>query len=195
MIFLKNFIKFLFCKILFRVQYYNIENLQKYDKFLICPNHSSIFDPFFIYSISNNLSIMAKSEIFKNKLIAKILKHYNIFPVDRKKVDFKSLLKALSVFNNDSCTLLIFPEGGVIKNKEDIGKKFHNGASFISAKLNIPIVPVFITRRPKLFSKVEVIFGKPIFMDKNLLKNKNDLKISSKNLINIIYNLKNKSSN
>ena len=192
---MKTFIKFVFCKLLFHVHYYNIENLQKYDKFLICPNHSSVFDPFFIYAVSNNLSIMAKSEIFKNKLIAKILKHYNVFPVDRKKVDFKSLFKALSVFDDNNCSLLIFPEGGVIKSKKDIGKKFHNGASFIAAKLNVPIVPVFITRRPKFFSKVKVIFGEPIFMNRNLLKNKDDLKISSKNLINIIYDLENKPSN
>ncbi len=187
---MKKFIKILFCKILFRVHYYNTENLQKYDRFLICPNHSSIFDPFFIYPLSQNLSIMAKSEIFKNKFIAKILKHYNVFPVDRKKVDIKSLLHSLNVFKKQNhCELLIFPEGGVIKNKEDIGKKVHNGATFVAAKLNVPIVPVFITRRPKLFSKVKVIFGSPYFLEKSLLKDKSKLKKESHILINNIYNL------
>lgn len=187
---MKKFIKFLFCKILFRVHYYNTENLQKYDKLLICPNHSSIFDPFFIYPLSQNLSIMAKSEIFKNKLVAKILKRYNVFPVDRKKVDIKSLLHSLSIFNNNNpCELLIFPEGGIIKNTEDIGKRVHNGATFISAKLNIPIVPVFITRRPNFFSKVKIIFGKPYFLDKNLLKDKSKLKEKTHDLINNIYSL------
>lgn len=187
---MKKFIKFLFCKILFHVHYYNTENLQKYDKFLICPNHSSVFDPFFIYPMSNNLSIMAKSEIFKNKLIAKILRHYNVFPVDRKKVDFKSLLHSLNIFkNNNFCELLIFPEGGVVKIQDDIGKKFHNGATFISAKLDIPIVPVFITRRPRFFSKVLVIFGEPYFLDRKLLKDKTKLKKESQKLINKIYDL------
>lgn len=187
---MKKFIKFFFCRLLFRVHYYNIENLQKYDRFLICPNHSSVFDPFFIYPVSKNLSIMAKSEIFKNKLVAKILKHYNVFPVDRKKVDIRSLLHSLNVFkNNAPCELLIFPEGSVVKKEEDIGKKIHNGPTFIAAKLGVPIVPVFITRRPKLFSKVKVVFGSPIFTDKELLKDKKKLKESSKNLINEIYNL------
>lgn len=187
---MKKFIKFLFCKLLFRVHYYNIENLQKYDRFLICPNHSTIFDPFFIYPVSKNLSIMAKSEIFKNKLVAKILKHYNVFPVDRKKVDIRSLLHSLNVFKNNSpCELLIFPEGGVVKKEEDIGKKVHNGPTFIAAKLEIPIIPVFITRRPKLFSKVKVVFGIPFFMDKELLKDKKKLKENSENLINEIYKL------
>ncbi len=187
---MKKFIKFLFCKLLFRVHYYNIENLQKYDRFLICPNHSSIFDPFFIYPVSNNLSIMAKSEIFKNKLVAKILKHYNVFPVDRKKVDIKSLLHSLSIFNNNTpCELLIFPEGGVVKYESDIGHKIHNGATFIAAKLEIPIVPVFITRRPFLFSKVRVIFGEPYFLNNDLLKSKTNLKEESNKLIIKIYKL------
>lgn len=187
---MKKFIKILFCKLLFRVHYYNMENLQKYDKFLICPNHSSVFDPFFIYPVSQNLSIMAKSEIFKNKLVAKVLTHYNVFPVDRKKVDIKSLFHALNVFKNTApCGLLIFPEGRVIKKEEDIGQKIHNGSIFVAAKLNVPIIPVFITRRPKFFSKVKVIFGKPYFLDKKLLKDKFKLKEESHNLINNIYKL------
>ena len=187
---MKRFIKFLFCKLLFQVRYYNIKNLQKYDRFLICPNHSSVFDPFFIYPVSKNLSIMAKSEIFKNRLISRILKHYNVFPVDRKKVDIKSLLHSLNVFkDNKPCELLIFAEGGVIKEEKDIGKKVHNGVTFIAAKLNVPIIPVFITRRPHFFSKVKVIFGKPYFLDNNLLKNKANLKEESNKLIKKIYDL------
>lgn len=187
---MKTFIKFVFCRLLFHVHYYNIENLQKYDKFLICPNHSSVFDPFFIYPVSKNLSIMAKSEIFKNKLVAKILKHYNVFPVNRTKVDIKTLLHSLSIFkNNAPCELLIFTEGGIIKEEKDIGKKVHNGAVFIASKLEIPIIPVFITRRPKFFSKIKVIFGKPYFLDKDLLKNKKVLQDESHNLIKNIYNL------
>ena len=165
--------------------------MKKYDRFLICPNHSSVFDPFFIYPVSKNLSIMAKSEIFKNKFIARILRHYNVFPVDRKKVDIKSLLHSLNVFKNDThCELLIFPEGGVIKKEEDVGKKIHNGSTFLATKLNVPIIPVFITRRPFFFSKVDVVFGIPYFIDSCSIKNKSDLKNESNKLIDKIYDLK-----
>ena len=191
---MKTLIKVLFCKLLFHVHYYNTENLQKYDRFLICPNHSSVFDPFFIYPISQNLSIMAKSEIFKNKLIAKILKHYNVFPVNRNKVDVKSLLHSLSIFDNDtSCELLIFTEGGVVKKEEDIGKKVHSGSIFIATKLNIPIIPVFITRRPKFFSKVNVIFGNPYFINADQLEHKNNFKVEARKLLQTIYALNERS--
>ena len=76
-----------------------------------------------------------------------------------------------------------------IKEEKDIGKKVHNGVTFIASKLNVPIIPVFITRRPHFFSKVKVIFGKPYFLDNNLLKNKANLKEESNKLIKKIYDL------
>ena len=36
------------CKVLFKVKYENLQNLKEFDKCLICPNHSRIFDPAFI---------------------------------------------------------------------------------------------------------------------------------------------------
>lgn len=188
---MKKFINFFFCYILYRVNYSGLENLEKYDQFLICPNHSNIFDPFFIYPISNNLYIMAKAELFKHKLLARLFKHYNVFPVDRTKRDPSSLFYSLEIFNtNEPRQLLIFPEGGVLKTEDEIGKRVRNGATFIAAKLNIPIIPVFITRRPKLFSKVDVVLGAPIFIDKEVLDDKQKLKNKSNELINTIYQMK-----
>lgn len=188
---MKKFINLLFCKFLFKVSYFGLENLEKYNQFLICPNHSCIFDPFFIYPKSKNLYIMAKSELFKYPFLSSLLTHYNVFPVNRNTVDSKSLFKALCVFkNNTNSQLLLFPEGKVIKQQDEIGKKVRNGATFISAQENVPIVPVYISRRPTLFSHVSVIFGEPFFIDSTALENRSYLKQCSKNLIDTIYSLK-----
>lgn len=187
---MKKFVKNFFCRFLFKVSYSGLENLQKYDQYLICPNHSCIFDPFFIYPVSRNLYIMAKAEIFKYPIFSNIIRHYNVFPVDRTRVDSKSLFQALSIFNvSEPRQLLIFPEGKVVCSDEEIGKRARNGATFISAKANIPIIPTYITRRPKFFSKVHVTFGEPIFMPSNILDDKSKLKNYSKDLINKIYSL------
>ena len=186
---MKKFIKYFVCKFLFRVTYVDIENLYKYPRCIITPNHSSIFDPFFIYPMASNLYIIAKSEIFKNKLFAKILRHYNVFPVDRTKRDPKSLFIALSIFKVQSeVQLLIFTEGKVVKYESDIGKSVKNGATFIASENHIPIVPVYISRRPKLFSRVKVIFGTPYFIDK--VKNKKEIIKESRKLLNNIYDLR-----
>ena len=178
---MKKFIKFLFCKFLFRVEYINLDNLYLEDKLIIAPNHSCIFDPFFIYPITRNLSIMAKSEVFKYPILGRLFKHYNVFPVNRNKTDAKSLLHSMNIFKQDGIQeLLIFPEGKVIKDEKEISKVAQKGVVFISASLNVPILPVNITRRPKFFSKVTVTFGKSYYIDKSNLEDISRIRNESK---------------
>lgn len=185
----RKIIIFIVCKILFRVEYENENVLKEYDKCLICPNHSRIYDPIFIYPKVSNMYGMAKSELFKHKLLAHFLSYHNIFPVDRENIDTKSLRKALKLLkNNDKIKLLIFPEGKVLKDKKERGI-VKNGAVYIAAMANVPIIPIYITARPKYFSKVTVKFGKPIFYDKLQLKDKSKIVDKSKHLLKEIYNL------
>lgn len=187
--FIRKVIILIVCKILFKVEYKNEEVLEKYEKCLICPNHSRIYDPVFIYPKVSNMYGMAKSELFRNKLLANFLEFHNIFPVDRENTDAKSLRKALRLLkDNDKIKLLIFPEGKVLKSKTERGI-VKNGAVYIAAMANVPIVPIYITARPKYFSKVVVKFGEPIFYDKLQLKNKKKIIDASKQLLKEIYNL------
>lgn len=186
---IRKVIIFIVCKILFRVEYKDEEILEKYDKCLICPNHSRIYDPIFIYPKINNMYGMAKSELFKHKLLANFLEFHNIFPVDRENIDAKSLRKALKLLKeNDKIKLLVFPEGKVLKNKEERGI-IKNGAVYIGSMANVPIIPIYITARPRYFSKVVVKFGKPIYYNKLQLKDKNKITEASKQLLKEIYNL------
>ena len=185
---MKNFINAIFCHFLYRVKYTGLENISSLKRCVICPNHSNIFDPFFIYPITNNVHIMAKSDLFKHKLLAKFFKRYNVFPVDRNRRDPGSLFHAVDIFEkNQEVQLLIFPEGGILKTDDEIGKTIRNEATFIAAHAEVPIIPVYITRRPHLFSKVNVIFGTPYTLDKEILNDKSLLKEKSKELIDKIY--------
>lgn len=185
----RKVIIFIVCKILFKVEYRNEEILRKYDKCLICPNHSRIYDPIFIYPKVSNMYGMAKSELFKHKLLANFLNYHNIFPVDRESTDAKSLRKALKLMkNNDKIKLLIFPEGKVLKSRCERGI-VKNGAVYIAAMAKVPIIPIYITARPKYFSKVVVKFGKPIFYDRLQLKDKNKIIDTSKQLLKEIYSM------
>ena len=186
---IRKIIIFIVCKILFRVEYQNEENLKQYGKCLICPNHSRIYDPVFIYPKIENIYGMAKSELFKHKLVANFLKYHNIFQVDREKTDTKSLRKALKLLKeNENIRFLIFPEGKVLKDKKQRGI-VKNGAVYIAAMANVPIIPIYITARPKYFSKVVVKFGKPIFYDKLQLKDKSKIEEASKQLLKEIYTM------
>lgn len=188
--FMKTAINVVVCHLLYRVEYKNVEEIKKLKRCVICPNHTSRVDPFFIYPKTENLYIMAKSELFRNKILAKLFKKYNVFPVDRKKVDVKSTFIAINIFkeNTGNAQFLIFPEGKVIKKGEDIGK-VRNGAVFVAATSDVPIIPVYITRNVHLFRKIIVTFGRPMYINKKTLENKEDIKEQSKNLLEKIYKL------
>ena len=187
---MKKLVKIVCCNIIYRVKYIGIEKIDNNKKYVICPNHSNILDPTFIFPIVDNLSIMAKSEIFKNKLVAKILKRYRVFPVNRKERDVKSTLHAIECLNlENNSKLLIFPEGAIIKDSKEIRKKVKNGAVYISAKSGVEILPIFITRRPHIFQKVYVIIGDRINIPKEIRYDKEKIKEYSTKMINNIYDL------
>lgn len=187
---MKKLVKIVCCNIIYRVKYVGIEKIDNNKKYVICPNHSNILDPTFIFPIVDNLSIMAKSEIFKNKLVAKILKRYRVFPVNRKERDVKSTLHAIECLNlENNSKLLIFPEGGIIKDSKEIRKKVKNGAVYISAESGVEILPIFITRRPHIFQKVYVIIGNSINIPKEIKHDKEKIKEYSTKMINNIYDL------
>lgn len=187
---MKKLVKIVCCNIIYRVKYIGIEKIDNNKKYVICPNHSNILDPTFIFPIVDNLSIMAKSEIFKNKLVAKILKRYRVFPVNRKERDVKSTLHAIECLNlENNSKLLIFPKGGIIKDSKEIRKKVKNGAVYISAESGVEILPIFITRRPHIFQKVYVIIGNSINIPKEIKHDKEKIKEYSTKVINNIYDL------
>lgn len=189
---MKQIVNFICCHLLFRVHYHHLEYLTNTPRCVIAPNHSSIFDPFFIYPKTTNLSIMAKSELFRHRLLGKLLTHYQVFPVNRNKRDPGSLLYAISLFTTTEKEkqLLLFTEGGVVKKEEDIGKRIRNGAVYLAAEAQVPLLPVYITRRPHLFSRVDVVFGKGYLLPRDVVKNKQMIKEKSKELIDHIYELR-----
>lgn len=190
-LFLK-FLQLLFCHINYRVKYIGLENLDKVDKCLVCPNHSHSMDPLWVYVKVKNMWIMAKAELFSNKFMIKLLKTYNVFPIKRGEKDARSLIHAINIVkNNDHAKLLIFPEGTRIKKDKERGRA-KIGPVYIAAKAGVPIVPVYITKNPKLFSSPKVIFGEPIEVSQDIIDDKKKMQDFSNELLDKIYNLKEK---
>lgn len=186
---MKRIVSVAICHILYHVKYENIEQLNQYERCLICPNHSNIFDPAFIFPKTNHLYIMAKSELFQNPILEKAFRHYHVFPIQREKSDIGGVRYVLNLFKeHDKIKLLMFPEGGILK-REIRRKKIKNGAVHIAGTLNIPIIPVSITENPKLFHKVVITIKEPIFPKEEVLVNKEKLKETSDELLRRIYQM------
>lgn len=184
-------IDFVSCKVLFRTKYVNAEILQNFDKCLVCPNHSRIFDPAFIDPSVSDMYSVAKSDLFENKFCAYLLKAHNAVPIKRNSTDVMGVKSIINLINEkDKIRLLFFPEGGIYKeNYLDNMRKVKNGAVYIAATANVPIIPVYITSRPRFFSKVTLTFGKPFYPSPDVVNDRKLLKSESKRLINYIYDI------
>lgn len=188
---IKWIINIFLCNVFYKVKYVGIEKLKNLDKCVICPNHSNTVEPAWIYAKSENIAIMAKAELFQNKIWDKIFRYFDVFPIHRGEHDIRSLIHAINLFKNvDKRKLLVFPEGERLrKNQDRIPAKV--GPLYIAAKAEVPIIPVYITKNAKLFSKVYIIFGDPIYISKDVIKDKEKIKNLANEIMDKIYNLKN----
>jgi 1-acyl-sn-glycerol-3-phosphate acyltransferase len=131
---------------------------------------------------------MAKKELFKNKLFAKLLLSLGAFPVDREGNDLAAIKKSLRILKEEK-VLGIFPEGTRVKYFNDDYIK--SGLALIAVKSQSPVLPVYSEGSYKLFSKIKIIIGKPIYIeleDNVKLDNEKYTEIS-KNIMRKIYEL------
>lgn len=186
----KWIIRIFLCNVFYRVKYRGLDNLNKLEKCVICPNHSNTVEPAWIYAKSDNIAIMAKAELFEKNFWNKIFTYFEVFPIHRGKHDVRSLIHAINLFKNvEKRKLLVFPEGERLKKDEDrIPAKV--GPLYIAAKAGVPIIPVYITKNAKLFSKVNIVFGKPINISMEDTKDKERLNKLANYIMDKIYKMK-----
>lgn len=153
-----------FTLILFRVQTYGQENIEKGKAYIMCANHTSNWDPPILYSATKRrMYMMAKEELFKNKFIDWFANKVNIFPVKRGRQDIESMKKSLQVLKNNEI-LAIFPEG--TRNGIKKRGKIQNGPAYLAARTGTEIIPVRIEGNFKPFHKVKLYYGKPLDFSK-----------------------------
>ena len=109
-------------------------------------------------------------------------------PVHVGKLHKESFENAINLLKEEK-SIGIFPEGTRIKKDKERGRA-KVGPVFIASKANVPIIPVHITKNPKLFSRVTVVFGEPIDVPNNIHEDKKEMQNYSDMLLDKIYELK-----
>ncbi|WP_459128837.1 lysophospholipid acyltransferase family protein [Guggenheimella bovis] len=126
------------------------------ERVILAPNHASFFDPFVVAaSYPDDLSILAKKELFENKILKFFLERLEVVSVDRGNIDLGSLRQMIEYAKDKS--LLIFPEG--TRNKvltEPLPGK--SGTIMLSHKTGLPIQPVAITKKAHPFQRIKLIY-------------------------------------
>ena len=147
-------------KAIFRLRVTGQENIPLTGGVILASNHISNFDaPTIAIIAPRPLNFLAKQEFFERKLIGKLLLALNCIPIDRAKPSMASL-KRVSNLLKEGQAVAIFIQGRI--QKDGSSKDYKSGAVFFAIKGEVPIVPINITSRFRLFSKVHVNIGVPI---------------------------------
>lgn len=154
--------------ILYRVKVENRENIPVKGAAILCSNHNSGMDMFLIgMSIKRFIRWMAKEELFRNRLTGALFRWFGAFPVKRGKGDLGSIKTALALLEQGEI-IGIFPEGTRVKTKENEKRtetRMKSGVALLASKAGVPILPVAVSGKQKLFSRVTVRFGEAFTLD------------------------------
>ena len=130
---------------------------------VICPNHSTAGVPFYVvfaFGYKWPMRAMAKVEIMRVPFIGWILSKAGVFGVDRGATDVKAVRTAMK-FLKEGDKLLMFPEGTRVHEGEDIQAKA--GAALFATRAGVPLLPVYIQSKKKLFRRNIVVIGEPYY--------------------------------
>ena len=187
---LKVILKILF-KIFLRLEVRGAENIPQNGGIVIAANHLSLLDPPIIgVAATRKVHFMAKQELFV-PILGDIYMTLGAFPVKRGGADRAAIKKGIDILK-DGSVLAIFPEG--TRSKDGTLGKAEPGALMMAGKAKAAIVPTCvsgtdISRSGKLWPKVIVSFGKPIFFPDNAVIDKELLIKMTDNLMQDIHQL------
>lgn len=168
-----------FCDVIHRTEYIGLKNIRKDKLYVFAANHVSSSDPVMVMNVVDNLSIMAKAELFDMPVIRYFVKSANAIPIKREKNDFGGVLHAAKEIKDNKHNLLIFPEGTRKAAKKNVKAK--DGAVCIAQAAGVEIIPVYLCENKGFLKKYTVKFGKPINVCEKL-EEKEDKENSRKNI-------------
>ena len=155
----------IFSRTFFKFEVIGEENIPSEGNLIIAANHKSNLDPIFVASAVNKkrkMTAIAKEELFKNKILAKILNKVEIIPINRQNPGLGTIKRILKYIKNDYA-LVMFPEG--TRSKTDDFNNAKAGLSLFATKAKAEIVPCTIYSSYKLFKPAKIYFGKPISLE------------------------------
>ncbi len=170
-----KFIVKIFCKIVFFVRVEGKENIPKEGAAILAANHTSLWDaPVILTATKRPMRTMGKAELFDHKLLAPFLRMAGTIPVKRGTADLTAIKTALKTLKGGGI-FAIFPTGTRVKDGEHADAKA--GVALIAAKSGAPVIPVAIRGGYRIFKRVTIHVGKPLYV-----KNENGTKPSSDEL-------------
>ncbi len=130
---------------------------------IVYSNHISLLDPIVVGCFTRRpIRFMAKEELFRNRLFGFVLfRLLGAFPVNRGKSDIAAIKNAIRLLKNGE-VLGMFPEGTRSRTGEMLDAE--PGLSMIAVRAKVPVVPVALITKYKLFGLLTVKIGDPVLL-------------------------------
>lgn len=140
------------------------ENLPK-GAAIISSNHTSNYDALLLACNTwEKKRYLAKKELFKSPIMRVLMKWAGAIKIDRSTSDVTAVKNCLKVLK-DGKKLVIFPEGTRNKSEDmELGEVKH-GVSMFAIKAKVPVVPMYINRKPKFMHRTIITFGQPFELE------------------------------
>ena len=165
-------------RIMFPTKFVGKRNIPK-GACIISSNHRSNADaPLLAAHTWEKKYYLAKKELFNGKIKSSFMRSIGCIKIDRQSNDVGAIKECLKVLKRGK-KLVIFPEGTRVNNENDELGQIKSGVALFAIKGKVPVVPMYIAKKSKLFRKNHVFIGKPFtleeFYDRKLTSEEMDI--------------------
>ena len=150
---------------LYPVRYHGLEWAQINAPFILICNHYSMLDPFIVAwkCARYQIFFLGKKELEGHPLLKWLLNQLHMIPIDRHNMDMAAIRACLTTLK-EGHPLGFFPEG--TRHKQGTMQDLESGVAFLALRANVPLLPVFISEKPRWFRIINCYFSKPITFEK-----------------------------
>jgi len=131
----------LICRVLYQVTPRSPSPLPQSGPVLLVSDHSSYSDPMVLAATANRpIIFLTAREVYQRRDLRWLCKIAHYIPINRGTHDVGAVRAMLRALRQGE-VVGIFPEGGIIKHREESG---HLGIGYLALKTGAPVVPVSI---------------------------------------------------
>jgi 1-acyl-sn-glycerol-3-phosphate acyltransferase len=144
--------------------FHNVRNYNISAPFIVLSNHRSAFDPLAIALPCKRyeLRIIGKSELGKHPIAHYVLEKLHMISINRHETDIAAIRISLKLLNEGK-VLGIFPEG--TRYQPALMHEVQTGIAMLALRSQVPLLPVYIHQKIKIFHITHVYIGAPIVVD------------------------------
>ncbi len=142
------------------------EHLRFRENYIFASNHMSYADPPVVgCALDREVWFLAKKELFRNPLFARLIGAYHAIPVDREEIERKTMKGIFEILAR-SGSILMFPEG--TRSRTGELRPLKPGLGYAAVSSGVAIAPVYVTGTNDLGRcllrrrRLRVVIGPPI---------------------------------